>query len=437
MYPSVTVFGLGKSGEAAARRLAALGAKVFVTESKSAQAFAPGLLDELSALGIQLEFGGHTARAIEATELIVVSPGIHLDIPVLEKAKEKNIPLISEIELAFQLLKKPIIAVTGTNGKTTTTTLVGVMLKAAGKKVAVAGNIGSPLAAVDDRDLDYVVAEISSYQLETIKDFKPFVSAILNIQEDHLERHHDMKNYIAQKARIFENQTAGDFLVYNAEDPAVREMIGPARAKKIPFTKEDVSQLGCRPQEIKIPGRHNLENALAAATVASLCNVDPATIASILRTFPGVPHRIEYVAEIDGVLFYNDSKGTNPDSTLVAIETFIGEGMILVLGGRDKGVSLDKLCQAVKRHVKEVVLIGEAAGRFENALRQAGYQNLHRASNFKEMIETAFNLAAPGDLVLLSPACASFDMFNNYEERGETFKQLVREFAQADDKAKS
>jgi UDP-N-acetylmuramoylalanine--D-glutamate ligase len=418
----VTVFGLGRSGLSAAKKLIALGADVRGSDAD------PELNAQvLAGLGLEVELGGHTSRIIEGDDLIVVSPGIHLDIPVLEAAKEKNIPIISEVELASRILAKPIIAVTGTNGKTTTTTLIGEMLKAGGKRIAVAGNIGLPLVDVDDAALDYIVAEISSYQLESIVNFKPYVSLVLNIQPDHLERHHSMQEYINQKARIFLNQSGDDYLVYNQDDPAVAAMVKKAKAKLVPFSKANAGIITLPPGLIKIPGRHNLENALAAAQAAYLCGVNKETVSEVLRTFPGVPHRIEYVTAVSGVEFYNDSKATNPDSTLVAIETFKGRGMVLILGGRDKGVGLETLAQKVKENVKAVVLVGEAAPLFESALKAVGYEAIYKAGfSLPDAVRNSFSLTEHGDLVLFSPACASFDMFSNYEERGRAFKELCQ-----------
>jgi len=424
---NITVLGLAKSGLAAAKKLASLGAKVLVSDVKPADQVDPKILKELQVANIEVELGGHSPKAIEVAEEIIVSPGIHLDIPILEQAKQKGIPIISEIELAYRLINKPIIAVTGTNGKTTTTTLIKELLRAEGYGVVVAGNIGAPLVDVDDRELDYIVAEISSYQLETIKDFKPHVSVILNIQPDHLERHGSMEEYIKQKSRIFMNQTGDDYLVYNQDDPAVVKMVKTAKSRLRGFSKSGSRIITLDPSEIKIPGRHNLENALAAAQAAYICGVDKASVAEILRTFPGVEHRIEFVKNVDGIEFYNDSKATNPDSTLVALETFAGRGIILILGGKDKGTSLDQLGQQVKKLAKEIILIGEARKRFEQELKAAGCKNIRHASSLEDAVRQGHTMADEGDLVLLSPACASFDMFKNFEERGQVFKQVVNE----------
>ena len=420
---NITVFGLAKSGIAAAKKLVSLGAQVTLTEIKPARDLDQVSLKELQDLEVDLELGGHSSKSIESAELIVVSPGVHLDIPVLEEAKQRRIPIISEIELAYRLLSKPIIAVTGTNGKTTTTTLIGELLKAGGKRVAVAGNIGAPLVDVDDSKLDYIVAEISSYQLESIDEFKPWISVILNIQPDHLERHKTMDEYIHQKARIFMNQGSDDYVIFNMDDPQVAKMVKGACAKQLGFSKSN-SLLS--PSEIKIPGRHNLENALAAAQAAYLCGLDKKTVADVLRSFPGVEHRIEFVSKINEIEFYNDSKATNPDSTLVALETFNERGIILILGGLDKGVTLDALCHKVKEGVRDVVLIGAATKRFKEALEKAGYPKIHLAGSMEEAVQASSHLGKPGDVVLLSPACASFDMFSNFEERGRVFKQAVR-----------
>lgn len=407
---------MARSGIAAAKRLSALGAKVMISEVRSDVEVDPGL-------NVTIELGGHTAKVLDA-DLIVVSPGIRLDIPILEEAKKKKIPIVSEIEIAYQILKKPIIAVTGTNGKTTTTTLIGEMLKAGGKKVAVAGNIGYPLVAVDDTDLDYIVAEISSYQLEAIKDFKPWISLILNIQDDHIERHGSIEEYIRQKANIFKNQTGDDYLIFNEEDTRVVEMVKGAKAKLIDF-----SIVTLKKEEIKIPGIHNLEDALAAAQAAYLCGIDRKVVEDVLKTFPGVEHRIEPVKNIKGISFYNDSKATNPDSTLVALDTFNGKRVILILGGKDKGTDLELLCKKVKAGVKAVVLIGEATARFKQALEQAGYSDIKLSGSMEEAVKLSFDSGESGDIVLLSPACASFDMFKNFEERGKLFKKAVARLA--------
>jgi UDP-N-acetylmuramoylalanine--D-glutamate ligase len=437
----VCIIGFGKSGQAAAERLLAEGAIVKVSDvgrDRPVQGQYPG---------IQFEFGGHTSEFVCDSDLIVVSPGVHLDIEPLIQAKEKNTPIISEIELAFGFFSKPVIAVTGTNGKTTTTTLIGEMLKNAGYRVGVGGNIGYPLVSVDDSKLDYIVAEISSYQLEAIEKFKPHIALILNLTEDHLERYGTMEPYGNAKARIFEKQTKEDYLIYNEDDKLVKEIVKSASSNLVPFSvktpvehgvfvnggyivklERPVIKMICPVNDIKIKGAHNIENALAASAAALIAGVKRADIEKTLREFPGVEHRIEYVDTINGVEFINDSKGTNPDSTIVALRT-VGENksVILILGGRDKGTDLAALCGMITDSAKKVILIGEAAERFKAALESCDYRDMVDASSLDDAVRKAFSVASSGDKVLLSPACASFDMFNDFEQRGKMFKQIVGE----------
>jgi UDP-N-acetylmuramoylalanine--D-glutamate ligase len=446
----VTVFGLGKSGVAAAKRLANLGAKVFVSEEYPSSRFDPTVVADLASFGVEMEFEGHTDKTITNTELIVLSPGVHLDLVLLEEARKKSIPVIAEIELAYHLLTKPIIAVTGTNGKTTTTTLIGAILKEHGYRVEVAGNIGVPLITVHDQDLDFVVTELSSYQLEGIVNFRPHISVVLNITPDHLERHKTMHAYSLTKANIFKNQKKGDFFVYNLDQPLVRKIVPdkiPAtilpfsrkkRVEKGIFTKggKVVIQLDREEEVISkrkifLRGEHNLENCLAAALVARLCGVLPATIANVLGEFRGVEHRIEYVTRIHGVSFYNDSKGTNPDSTIVALKALaprVSGGkkpVVLIAGGKDKGLELSSMVKEIQHRAKAVVLLGEAKERFRDELIRSGYNDVFLESSMDSAVKKALEVAENGDEVLLSPACSSFDMFGSYEERGRVFKQVV------------
>ena len=433
----IAVFGAGKSGIAVARKLGK--DRVFLTEAK--KDIDPKALRSLKMLKVPFELGGHTEKALNGTDLIVLSPGVPSDIPILKQAKKMNIPVIGEIELAYSFLKKPIIAVTGTNGKTTTTALIGKMLKDNGYKAAVAGNIGYPLISVNDSKLDYIVAEISSYQLETIKEFKPWISVILNITEDHLTRHKTMKEYVKAKAVIFKNQGKKDHLIFNADDKRVVKISRHAKCNKIAFSRVTYPKGGafikdkiiyfknkkiCAVDDIRIKGEHNIENSLAAVSAAMLCNVPPASIRKTLIKFKGVEHRIEYVKKTGGVSFYNDSKGTNPDSTIVAIRTlYPSHNIVLILGGRDKMTDLTQMCNEVKEHVKDVVLVGESKARFRKNLKKCGYKRIHEATDFADAVKRSYKLSGPGDAVLLSPACASFDMFSNFEERGKVFKKIV------------
>ena len=434
----IAVFGAGISGLAAAKKLGKNSA--FLTESK--EHLDAKTLSTLKKSGIKFELGGHTEKALQGTDLIVVSPGIRLDIPILKTAKKRGIPIIGEIELAYSFIKKPIIAVTGTNGKTTTTALIGQILKDHGCKVAVAGNIGNPLISVNDAKLDLVVAEISSYQLETVKNFKPWISIILNITEDHLTRHGTMASYSEVKSRIFSRQGKDDVLIYNSDDKEVVRIAGKAKCKKIAFSQKNKlvngisvhkgsifygSKLICGIKDIKIKGAHNVENCLAAVAAALLCNVPASSIRRTLMSFKGVEHRIEFVKKTAGVSFYNDSKGTNPDSTIVAIRAlYPAHKLILILGGRDKMTGLWGLCREIKSHVKKVVLLGEAKERFMRNLKKCGVKGILEAGTFKDAVVMSYKLAARGDAVLLSPACASFDMFKNFEERGKVFKKIVQ-----------
>ncbi|MFH1709459.1 MAG: UDP-N-acetylmuramoyl-L-alanine--D-glutamate ligase [bacterium] len=433
----ITVFGAGKSGLAAAKKLGK--EIVFLTEEK--KYLDPKTLRSLKKLKIPFELGGHTKKALEGTDLIVVSPGIPLDIPILEEAKRKKIPIMGEVELAYTFIKTPIIAVTGTNGKTTTAVLIGRLLKDYGYRTAVAGNIGYPLTAVNSSKLDYVIAEISSYQLETVQNFKPWISIILNITQDHLSRHKTMKEYARTKAAIFRNQGKKEHLIYNIDDTRVKSIARSARCRKTAFSRKIPLKNGvfvkdgsifynnkmiCSTDEIRIKGGHNIENSLAAVSAALLCKVSPGFIRNTLMKFKGVEHRIEFSRKIRGISFYNDSKGTNPDSTIVAIKTLYPDhGIVLILGGRDKRTDLTQMCAAIKEHVKDVVLIGEAKERLRKNLEKTGFKRIHEALSFKEAVKRSYKLAAPGDAVLLSPACASFDMFSNFEERGKVFKKIV------------
>ena len=424
---NVSVFGLGKSGFAIAERLLPLGVNVFITDAKEQT---PETVQKLKELKISYELGEHTDKAIENKDLIVLSPGVNPDLQILQTARKNGVQIISEIELAYRFFSKPIIAITGTNGKTTTTTLIGELLRAGGKKVAVGGNIGVPLISMDDSDLDFIVAEISSFQLQTIVSFRPWISLLLNITEDHIERHKSLENYAIAKSRIFLNQKKSDFLIYNGEDPNVLVIVKRSEATLIPFTKKGADDiLGVTSSKLPIKGEHNVENAMAATLVAKIVGIDKKIIRDTLISFKGVEHRIEFVCEKNGIEFYNDSKATNPDSTIVALKALNrgNKSIILILGGRDKGTSLDMMNEEIKKRVKKVVLIGEAAKRFEESFTQSGFFDFVHAKDFESAIKTSYSLAEKGDRVLLSPACASFDMFANFEERGRVFKSIARE----------
>lgn len=439
----VTVVGLARSGVAAARLLLALGARVTGTDAKPAEA----LRVEARALGhagVRLFLGGHPPEAFEGADLVVVSPGVPTELDQLEACRQRGVPVIGELELAWRAMEGEVIAVTGTNGKTTTTALVGALLAEGPRPVLVGGNIGRPLSAealgVPPDGL--VVAEVSSFQLETAETFHPRVAALLNLTPDHLDRHPDLAAYAAAKARIFLNQTAEDWAVVNADDPGARALADrAARARRIHFSRAGqvpegafvrdgwiTLALGGREtpvapvSEIFLRGAHNLENVLAATACAAWAGAPPERLRAAIRAFRGVAHRLEWVRELGGVVFYNDSKGTNVDATLKALGSF-EEPLVLIAGGRDKGQDFAPLARAARGRVKAAVLIGEGRGKLRAAL--GGVARVVEAAGMAEAVAEARRLAAPGEVVLLSPACASFDMFRDYEERGEVFKAFV------------
>ncbi|MCG0274725.1 MAG: UDP-N-acetylmuramoyl-L-alanine--D-glutamate ligase [Thermosediminibacteraceae bacterium] len=441
----VLVIGLARSGIAAAVELSEMGAKVTANDIRPKEEMKEAI-DKLSPLGIELVFGDHPLSLLADIDLIVVSPGVPSDIPLLDEAKRRGILVVSELELGYWFTKAPIIAVTGTNGKTTTTTLIGEILKNDGKNIAVAGNIGTPLIQEADKNgqKDYIVVEVSSFQLENILYFKPKVSVILNITEDHLNRHKTFENYIEAKARILENQDEGDFAVLNYDDPIVSTLAKRARSKVVFFSRKEELSKGVyvkngvivikengaiypilEAKELGIKGSHNLENALAAVAVAWITKTNLNNLAETLKDFRGVEHRLEYVDTIDGVKFINDSKGTNPDAAIKALEAVEGP-VILIAGGYDKKVDFRPFVRSFFGKVKKVVLIGETADQIEQTARGEGFFEVEKASSMYEAVKIAKKSAEPGDTVLLSPACASWDMFSSFEERGRVFKEAVR-----------
>ncbi len=446
----VVVVGLARSGVAAARLLAAAGARVVANDRKTAAELAADLA-ELSGLpAVKVITGSNPPELVDSeTVLVVKNPGIPGCLPVFARAKQLGIPVIPEVELAFWAIDAPIIGITGTNGKTTTTVLTGEILKTAGRRTHVAGNIGLPLsaAALDILPGDIVVAELSSFQLEDIVHFRPAISVILNITPDHIDRHGTMAAYKAAKARIFSNQGPGDAVILNADDQKTFDLHHHPRARVYLFSRRREVPRGaflergqimlrdggekitvCAVREVAIPGGHNLENALAAGIATWLAGAPPWDIAATLRKFKGVPHRLEEVATINGVTFINDSKGTNPDACVKALESY-RQPKILIAGGYDKGGSFDNLALEIKKHAAWVVLLGQVKDRLAGALQAVGFTAFEPASGLADAVHKAYRAARPGDIVLLSPACASWDMFANFEERGELFKQVVRNLA--------
>jgi len=443
---TVLVVGLARTGISVVKTLCALGAHVLANDLKNRDELNNQLEPILSLNHVELHLGMRPDQLIDRADLIIISPSVPIDSEFVQIARARGIEVMSEIEMAYRLCKAPIVAITGTNGKTTTTALVGEIFRNAGFTTHVVGNIGFPFIdqVLDFKEEDIVVAEVSSFQLEGIKDFHPKVAAILNITEDHLNRHKTMENYIHMKARIFENMTPEDWLVLNADDERTSSLRDAARAKVLLFSSSQPLQMGawvekekvvlnigegleevCGVDEIFIPGKHNLENALAAVLMAKALGIPGQTIARTLRTFRGIEHRIEFVDTIGGISFYNDSKGTNPDSSIKAIQT-MKKPTVLIAGGMDKGSEFDGFIDAFGNIITHMVVLGETAEKLMRTAKEKGFDKVTRVSTMEEAVQKAFSLAVPGGNVLLSPACASWDMFKDYEERGRVFKEAVR-----------
>lgn len=443
----ILVIGLARSGMAGARLLLDYGARVIINELRPEKDLTEEERDFLASYPeITFVGGGHPPGLVTGeTAFVLKNPGVPLQLAPVREAEDLRIPVISEVELAAHFLKAPLIAITGTNGKTTTSALTGEIFRAAGRKTFVAGNIGLPLATLVGKDKpdDIVVAEVSSFQLEGTIDFNPRLSAILNITPDHLDRHGSLQSYREAKTKIFANQSAADAVVLNADDPetfALRHL--PAcrvylfsRKKEvgrgvfladgmIVFRDGKKEKEICKYTEIKIPGLHNLENALAAALLACLGGIEPRVIAKTLSSFSGVPHRLELVRTLAGVDYINDSKGTNPAAAIKALEA-VNRPVILIAGGYEKGADFSSFAEKVKEKVLHVFLIGQTAGRLADALEGVGYYSYELAPTLEKAVAGAHDRARAGDVVLLSPACASWDMFKDFEERGELFKRLV------------
>jgi UDP-N-acetylmuramoylalanine--D-glutamate ligase len=443
-HKKISIIGAARSGIAAAALLKSHSALVFISDAAPAAKLSEQI-SMLKAAQIEFETDNHSARVFDC-EWMVLSPGVPSDAVVVQEAHKRNIHVVSELEAASWFCQAPIVAITGSNGKTTTTTLLGEILKDAKKRSVAAGNIGTAFSSVVEKLSmdDVAVLEVSSFQLDHIDTFRPKISILLNITPDHMDRYdHSMEKYSASKARIFENQRVEDILIYNADDEWTMKVIGHARCKKYGFgisksseknawmeqgiltTSFNDSAVSIIPAaEIFIKGMHNVYNAMAAVLAAQVLGVDPASIQHTLKTFKGVEHRLEFVRELDGIKYYNDSKGTNVDSVWYALQSF-GEHIVLLLGGRDKGNDYSRLHELVKQRVKAIVAIGESAETVEHAFR--GMTVVTEATSMKEAVSRAKFLAQPGDIILLSPACASFDWFDNYEHRGNVFKELVHE----------
>lgn len=441
MGQKVLVIGAARSGMASAEYLAKKGNHVILTDMKK-----PEDVSHLEALGISFLWGEQPDVAAIQPDYIVMSPGVPLTIPPVQYAKAHDIAVIGELELAYRSCKAPFVAITGTNGKTTTTTLTGELLKKTGKTVYVGGNIGVPLIHYADTFTadDVVVAEVSSFQLETVDTFAPHLALMLNLTPDHLDRHGTMEAYLACKAAIFAKQTAEDYLILNYDDEALRALADTSSGKVLFFSQKHILQEGlclengmimlkldgvshaiCQESNIAIKGKHNLENAMGAILLAYLSGVSIEDIRDVLMQFQGVAHRLEPVRTVNGVLYVNDSKGTNPDSTIKAIEAYANP-IVLILGGLNKGSDFTELAHLVRERVKHAVVLGEAQSAMIEALAAEGFDRYTKADGFEAAVQLAADIADAGDIVLLSPACASWDMFKNFEERGDLFKQIVQ-----------
>lgn len=439
----VLVVGLGKSGLAAARFLKERGARVTVSDARPATLIAelPGLLDQ----GIMVEAGSHGLLTFRRQDLIVVSPGVPMSTPELKQVRAMGMHIIGELELGAQFLQGEVVGITGSNGKTTTTTLMGEIFKAAGRPTLVGGNIGKPVTELvgESTPEAWSVLEVSSFQLETVESFRPRIAMVLNITPDHLDRHGNFENYAAAKARITEFQTAEDFLILNAEDKPTQMVAAKTKAQIYWFSpRRQVKQgafvhgetifftpsEGAKPEpvmpvaEIPLAGAHNVENVLAAVCAARLAGVASETIRAAVAAFKAVEHRLEFVREHNGVRYYNDSKATNVDATVKAVEAFAGR-IYLILGGKDKDSDYAVMGPLLRERVKMVITIGSAAEKIEHQL--AGVVKIERAETMDRAVALAHEAAVAGDTVLLAPACASFDQFQNYEHRGHAFKSLV------------
>src|ERR1022692_3201766 len=442
----VLVVGLGKSGVASALFLKAHGARVTVSDTKSGDELRneiPALLDH----GITVETGGHGERTFRGQDLIVVSPGVPVDAPLLVQARAMGEAVIGEIELAAQFLPGPVVAITGSNGKTTTTTFTGEILTAAGFPALVGGNIGTPAISLAERAKPetVIVLEVSSFQLETIQTFRPRVAVVLNVTPDHLDRHRTFEIYAGAKARIFENQQTSDFAVLNANDPTCVAMGSRTRAQVFWFSRSKEVQLGAwthagnilfrdasgqreilQVSEIPLKGAHNLENVLAAVCAGALMGCAPEKIRQAVRDFKAVEHRLEFLATSRGVDYYNDSKATNVDATIKALESFPAN-IHLIVGGKDKGSDYTVLNDLLRQRVKRVYTIGAAAAKIESQIQ--GAAEIDHAETLENAVRRASECTSPGDVILLAPACASFDQFQSYEHRGRVFKEIVHSLA--------
>ena len=440
----VLVLGLGRSGISAANLLARMGCRVIVTEKKEREHVPGGAA--IFEPGVEIHWGGHPAELFEKSDLVIVSPGVPTDLAPLARSRSRGIPVIGEMELAFRLTTVPWVAVTGSNGKSTTVTLLDLMARLGGVKVATGGNLGTPATSFveDEKKLDFLIAEVSSFQLETVETFRPRIAALLNLSPDHLDRYPGMAQYVEAKARVFSLMGSGDTAVFNADDPGTVVIAAAASAEKLPFSRSSCPgkgvfvEGGCirirdgretreivSVRSIALTGTHNLENSLAATAVAWKMGIPARETAQALRTFGGLEHRMELVGHFRGVPVYNDSKGTNVGATLRSLEGLGGQ-VILILGGKDKGTPYEPLLEPIQRKVQLLILLGEAADRMEKSFR--GAARILRVRDLDRAVKEAMKEARHGTEILFSPACSSFDMFSSFEERGRAFKEAAAKY---------
>lgn len=441
----VLVVGLGRSGIAAVQAMVKLGADVTVQDSKDVDRIDGQLVTFLQGKGVKFCLG-EIPENMGEFDMLVLSPGVDPELKFIQDAEKAGAEIIGELEIAFRIASGHFVAITGTNGKTTTTTLTGEIFKKAGKPTHVVGNIGVAVIskALDTGTDDWLITETSSFQLQTTKYFKPVISAILNVTPDHLNRHHTMENYGLTKGKIFENQDKNGYCILNADDEICRSLAEKCKAKVVFFSsskeletgafvkdgklviaegKDKITEL-CAQEELKIIGMHNVENALAASAMCYYAGIEPSVISEVLKSFAGVAHRIEYCGSIDGVKFYNDSKGTNVDATLTALNA-IKKNIILIAGGDGKSQDFMPLAEKLEGRVKHLVLIGRDGPKIAEAAEKAGFKEYTYGVDMGDCVNKAFKLASDGDTVLLSPACASWDMYDNFEQRGDHFKEMV------------
>lgn len=443
----VLVCGMARSGISVAELINDLGGTVTLQDLKSRENL--GDVKYLEDKGIVIYSGKNPDDIILDQDLIIISPGIPCDLPFIVEAEKNNIPVLSEVEISFRLCKANVVAITGTNGKTTTTTLVGEMFKSVFPDTAVVGNIGIPFSSEVKRlnKDDWAVAEISSFQMEKAYSFKPKISAVLNITPDHLNRHKTMETYIAMKERVFKNQDSNDYLILNHEDEVCRLMSKKANSRIMFFSSthaleegiylendniiikwKDLNEIVINISDLQILGLHNYENVMAAVGISVCAGISLEKIREVLKSFKGVEHRIEYVSTVNGIDFYNDSKGTNPDASIRAVCAMI-KPTVLIAGGMSKGSEFDDFIKVFNNKIKAMVVLGETADKIAETAKKYGFTNTYKVGTLEEAVDKAYSLANTGDCVLLSPACASWDMFESYEQRGNLFKFRVYELS--------